>query len=140
MTEMPADNILLDPDRRYLVSVGAAGEPENADEVVARYVVFDSSSGKLFFRAVEFDADAYKDDLVAAGFALRRCPFPDHHRFTPADFKDLTGLPIIMTEKDAVKCRGFAGPGAWSLGIRVDLPPAIVDGVRQVASADSPTG
>ncbi len=78
--------------------------------------------------------------LEAAGFTLRRSPFPDHHRFTPADFKDLTGLPIIMTEKDAVKCRGFAGPGAWSLGIRVDLPPAIVEAVRQVASADNPVG
>jgi tetraacyldisaccharide 4'-kinase len=30
--------------------------------------------------------------------------FPDHHDFTEADFKNITG-PIIMTEKDEIKCK-----------------------------------
>lgn len=40
-------------------------------------------------------------------------PFPDHHGFTAEDF--LAGnLPLLMTEKDAVKCREFSiGHDNW---------------------------
>ena len=75
--------------------------------------------------------------LESTGFRLHRRPFPDHHRFVAADFRTMTGLPIIMTEKDAVKCAHFAGPGAWSVGIRVDIPHAVIDQVRQLAVNDT---
>lgn len=45
-------------------------------------------------------------------------PFPDHHRFTAADLDFHDDLPVVMTEKDAVKCNGFAGPRC--LFLRVD--------------------
>ena len=31
-------------------------------------------------------------------------------------------LPVIMTEKDAVKCRQFAGPQHWYLPIKATVP------------------
>jgi tetraacyldisaccharide 4'-kinase len=34
--------------------------------------------------------------------------FADHHAFRPADLAFAEPLPIVMTEKDAVKCRAFA--------------------------------
>lgn len=34
--------------------------------------------------------------------------FPDHHRFTEEDFVTFNNKPIIMTEKDAVKCTHFS--------------------------------
>jgi tetraacyldisaccharide 4'-kinase len=34
--------------------------------------------------------------------------FPDHHRYDQADLAFGDGLPIVMTEKDAVKCTGLA--------------------------------
>jgi tetraacyldisaccharide 4'-kinase len=34
--------------------------------------------------------------------------FADHHAFRPADLDFAGHLPIVMTEKDAVKCRAFA--------------------------------
>lgn len=37
-------------------------------------------------------------------------PFPDHHAFTVADFNFGDSLPVLMTEKDAVKCAPFAQP------------------------------
>ena len=40
-------------------------------------------------------------------------PFPDHHPFTRADLDFGDALPVLMTEKDAVKCRAFAGAGRW---------------------------
>ncbi|WP_213999797.1 tetraacyldisaccharide 4'-kinase [Arsukibacterium sp.] len=33
--------------------------------------------------------------------------FADHHHFSAADFNDISG-PVLMTEKDAVKCQHFA--------------------------------
>jgi tetraacyldisaccharide 4'-kinase len=39
--------------------------------------------------------------------------FPDHHRFTEADIAE-SQYPVLMTEKDAVKCREFAaGHDNW---------------------------
>lgn len=53
----------------------------------------------------------------AAGFIpTAQHYFADHHTFSLADFADIHG-PILMTEKDAVKCRAFARPDWYSLGI-----------------------
>lgn len=41
-------------------------------------------------------------------------PFPDHHHFQSADFKNIPADSIVlMTEKDAVKCRKLALFNAW---------------------------
>ena len=44
-------------------------------------------------------------------------PFTDHHAFTARDLAFGDGLPVLMTEKDAVKCTGIAPEGAWYLEI-----------------------
>lgn len=40
-------------------------------------------------------------------------PLPDHARIGPEDLDFGDGHEILMTEKDAVKCRDFAGSNAW---------------------------
>ena len=47
-------------------------------------------------------------DLRARGLDIVEHPFPDHHPFTPADLAFGDAQPVLMTEKDAVKCRAFA--------------------------------
>ena len=44
-------------------------------------------------------------------------PFDDHHVFTKEDIEFNDGLPVIMTEKDAVKCQYFAGDECWYLQV-----------------------
>lgn len=44
-------------------------------------------------------------------------PFPDHHAYTAADLVFDEELPILMTEKDAVKCRRFPGEQRWAVRI-----------------------
>mgnify|MGYP001188091044 CR=1 FL=1 len=44
--------------------------------------------------------------------------FPDHHLFSKDDFSFDNGEPLIMTEKDAIKCKKFANKNWWML--RVD--------------------
>jgi tetraacyldisaccharide 4'-kinase len=51
-------------------------------------------------------------------------PFPDHHPFSPQDIHFGDGLPVLMTEKDAVKCRRFAGTEHWYIPIEAELPEA----------------
>ncbi len=48
--------------------------------------------------------------------------FPDHHAFTDEDFQFVNGRPLIMTEKDAVKCQQFAHDNWWALQIELNLP------------------
>lgn len=50
--------------------------------------------------------------------------FPDHFCYRPEDLRFGDEFPIVMTEKDAVKCRGFALENAWYLPIEANLPAA----------------
>lgn len=67
--------------------------------------------------------------LETLPYQVRRLPFPDHHMFSESDFgsdKLDPHEPIVMTEKDAVKCLAFARPNFWSLYIDVVLPEAFL--------------
>lgn len=46
--------------------------------------------------------------LRAMGLDPVEHAFPDHHRFTAADLDFGDGSPVVMTEKDAVRCPGLA--------------------------------
>ncbi|RKZ74148.1 MAG: tetraacyldisaccharide 4'-kinase [Candidatus Parabeggiatoa sp. nov. 1] len=56
------------------------------------------------------------------GLKLHCHEFPDHHHYKKADIWFYDNLPVIMTEKDAVKCRHFASPQHWYLPIEAHLP------------------
>lgn len=60
--------------------------------------------------------------LEDTGFRILPHTFPDHHVFTPADFDVMTGATaILMTEKDAVKCRDFGLQNAWYVPVETRL-------------------
>ncbi len=44
-------------------------------------------------------------------------PFADHHPFQAHDLAFGDALPVLMTEKDAVKCTEFADPRLWYVPI-----------------------
>jgi tetraacyldisaccharide 4'-kinase len=67
--------------------------------------------------------------LVRFGFDTEQRVFPDHYVYSATDLDDLSDKPIIMTEKDAVKCREFAGNNAWYLRINARLPRALPEAV-----------
>ena len=51
--------------------------------------------------------------------------FPDHHAYGREDFDSIpAGQAIIMTEKDAVKCRSLGLKDAWYLPVETRLPKA----------------
>jgi len=51
--------------------------------------------------------------LRAHGIEVVGHPLPDHAHLQAADISFTDGRPVLMTEKDAVKCNGIAGPDHW---------------------------
>ncbi|WP_132437032.1 tetraacyldisaccharide 4'-kinase [Pseudomonas aeruginosa] len=52
--------------------------------------------------------------------------FPDHATYTAAELAFSPPLPLLMTEKDAVKCRAFAAADWWYLAVDAVPSPAFV--------------
>lgn len=65
--------------------------------------------------------------LREEGFDVVPHPFPDHHAYVAADLAFDDGLPVVMTEKDMVKCQGFAAANWWYVPVRAELPEAFYD-------------
>lgn len=57
--------------------------------------------------------------------------FPDHHAFTAVDLAFGDDHPVLMTEKDAVKCRPFAKPQHWVVPVSAELPQAFLRRIAQ---------
>ena len=67
------------------------------------------------------------DLLDKLGFDLIRHPYPDHHNFSSSDIFYLDHLPIVMTEKDASKCKDFDNNKIWYLTIDADVNNKFID-------------
>lgn len=55
--------------------------------------------------------------LRAQGIDVVEQPFGDHYAYQAESFEFADALPIIMTEKDAVKCTAFASDNMWMLPV-----------------------
>lgn len=69
------------------------------------------------------------EDLRVAGIEVIEHAFADHHAFVETDLQFGDGLPLLMTDKDAVKCRRFAQPDWWRVPVHAQLPMAFFDAV-----------
>ncbi|MGH8190671.1 MAG: tetraacyldisaccharide 4'-kinase [Rhodanobacteraceae bacterium] len=69
------------------------------------------------------------DALRGRGIDATEHAFPDHHRYTLGELAFGDGLPVLMTEKDAIKCRGFAHANWWAVPAIAELPAAFFDAV-----------
>ena len=62
--------------------------------------------------------------LARFGLKVVPHPFPDHHPFRAEDLEFGDGDPVVMTEKDAVKCKRFARANHWVFPVSASLDPA----------------
>lgn len=65
--------------------------------------------------------------LRSKGFEVIEHAFADHHTFTAADVYFADRCPVIMTEKDAVKCAQFNFENCWMLPVDGEIGPAFYD-------------
>lgn len=59
--------------------------------------------------------------LRSGGLHLDERVYRDHHPFSREDVASWPPGPVIMTEKDAVKCEGFARRDHWYLPVETQL-------------------
>lgn len=87
------------------------------------------------------DPERFFSMLRALGVAVVPHAFGDHHRYVAGDFEFGSDLPVLLTEKDAVKCTAFASGRHFKVPVRADLPEAfwvaLLDriGTRRAAAA-----
>ena len=62
--------------------------------------------------------------LARFGLKIVPHPFPDHHAFSAVDLDFGDADPVVMTEKDAVKCKRIAQAHFWVFPISASLDPA----------------
>ncbi|MNT03070.1 Tetraacyldisaccharide 4'-kinase [compost metagenome] len=71
--------------------------------------------------------------LTGLGYELaERVGYADHQAFDRDELLARFGArPLLMTEKDAVKCRAFAPPHWWYLPVSAELPASLLDTLLQ---------
>ena len=65
--------------------------------------------------------ERFFQSLQQLGMQLEKHVFPDHYKFTAPDIRFGDNKPVIMTEKDAVKCRYFASENDWYIPVTVQM-------------------
>lgn len=61
------------------------------------------------------------NELHKFGLSISEHPFPDHFPFTMEDINFHDEKPVIMTEKDAVKCMPAPGPNYWYIPVSAQM-------------------
>jgi tetraacyldisaccharide 4'-kinase len=65
--------------------------------------------------------EGFYQSLEAQGYQLYRHTFPDHHSYRLADVIFNDDYDVVMTEKDAIKCRQMALDRHWCVQLEVSL-------------------
>jgi tetraacyldisaccharide-1-P 4'-kinase/lauroyl/myristoyl acyltransferase len=102
-----------------------------------RTVLPDDLRGKRVFAfAALADNEQFFASLREAGLELAGTrSFPDHHRYTPADLAGMKqGLPLVTTEKDAVK---IDDPEVVAVRAEFEIEDAILEKMLRVARGQS---
>jgi len=95
---------------------------------------FDPSKG-LHALAGIANPDRFFATCNALGWQFTAHSFPDHHNFCAEDLEFGDQLPIIMTEKDAVKCQEFATQDHWCLPVDVKMNDSFINELKSLLSA-----
>jgi tetraacyldisaccharide 4'-kinase len=71
------------------------------------------------------------EHLQKLGLSFASVSFEDHHEFTAADVSQIDSDILIMTEKDAVKCKAFAQSHFWVLPVQASIDTGIMNEIQQ---------
>lgn len=66
--------------------------------------------------------ERFFEHLRRHGLEFEARGFPDHHAYRKEDLEFAGDAALLMTEKDAVKCRRLARPGHWYVPVEARLP------------------
>lgn len=147
------DIVLVDPGRQfgnhYLLPAGPLREPlsrlKSVDFIVDQYQTeiiaqgFYSLKQTKQYSITEFPykkihavagigyPEKFFDTLRQAGYELITHSFPDHFQYDKNHLNFTDAYPIVMTEKDAVKCQDFADERYWYLSIDAKISTELLN-------------
>lgn len=78
------------------------------------------------------------NQLSSMGLHFESISFADHHQYSADDLLIFAGKTLLMTEKDAVKCHGFALNDAWFLPVTAKVTSP--DGASLIALLQAKLG
>ena len=104
-----------------------AGDFYALDDMRQRCTAADLAGRRLHALAGIGDPGRFFRTLEALGLEFTRHPFPDHHVYSRDDLAFAKQDVLLMTEKDAVKCRGLTAGETWVLPVDAELAPALVE-------------
>jgi tetraacyldisaccharide 4'-kinase len=84
--------------------------------------------------------ERFFEALRRAGVDVIPHAFVDHHEYRRNDIAFNDRFPVIMTEKDAVKCHAFAEPRHWYIPVEAKPHPLLEDRVLQLLEGKKPHG
>lgn len=107
------------------------GDAVNVSDGTRRRTLAEFASGRAVHAVAGIGNPArFFASLRDAGLGVIEHPFADHHHFRAEDFAGMQG-PILMTDKDAVKCRQVGLQDAWSVPVEARLPVGFLAAVEQ---------
>ncbi len=128
LREMPARLKSVD-----LTVVNGLDMQVNVDRVymlqdVSHSVTLESFMGKTVHAIAGIgNPQQYFTQLRRLGIIVIEHAFPDHYVYNAGDVTFPDALPVLMTEKDAVKCRDFASNVHWVVAIKVSLSDTVLN-------------
>jgi len=75
------------------------------------------------------------ETLAELGVEAMAHPFGDHHAYRAEELAFGDSRPLVMTAKDAVKCRDLAPPDSWVLEVEASPDPAFVGWLEERLAA-----
>ena len=138
---LPAGPLREPPGRRVdatVVNGGAAGPGAFAMRLVPaglfrvggsgeRMTLPELSGKKLHAVAGIGNPERFFAALSRMGLAFSPHPFPDHHAFRAEDLEFEDCDLVLMTEKDAVKCRRFGRRDLVAVRVDAEVDPALTE-------------
>lgn len=72
--------------------------------------------------------------LSALGLQIEEHRFPDHYAYQATDLQFNDDLPVVMTEKDHVKCKNLHSDQTWYLKVNAQVDGIVLDEFDQLLS------
>ena len=123
----PHEGILMELEGTQLV---------NLQNACRRIKLQDLRGQKVYALAGIGHPSRFFRHLEAYGIELETRSFEDHHRFRAKDLEFAKNAPLLMTEKDAVKCREFARENDWFLPVSAritgNLEAGLLDRLQKI--------
>ena len=74
--------------------------------------------------------ERFFDNLRELGLTITEHAFSDHYKYSETDFISFENDHVLMTQKDAVKCKSFAKPTWWIVDHQVNILPDLIDEIE----------